>query len=108
MACCQLCKKLGSPDWNLFAKLAIFHGLPTRTEEPMQHTWNFGGAYANWSMTITVAAPDHLDAADLTEFPLRQFDNLARQFHDAVNLYESLRCQNDQTSLAGIYGSRVY
>jgi hypothetical protein len=74
----------------------------------MQNTWNFSGAYANWTMTVTVSAPDHLDEADVTEFPIRQFENLGRQFHDAVNLYESLRCQDGQASLAGIYGSRVY
>jgi hypothetical protein len=102
MACCQLGKKLGSPDWNLFAKVDLFHGAL------MQHTWRFSGAYANWTMTITTAAPDHLDAADLTEFPLRQFDNLGRQFHDAVNLYESRRFQDDRSAHAGFYGSRMY
>jgi hypothetical protein len=108
MACCQSGKKLGSPDWNLFAKVELFHGMPTRLEEHMQHTWRFGGAYANWTMTITATAPDHLDTADLTEFPLRQFDNLGRQFHDAVNLYESRRYQDDRSTHAGFYGSRMY
>lgn len=74
----------------------------------MQHTWHFGGAYANWSMTIAIAAPDHLDRPDIVTFPLRQFDNLGRQFHDAVNLYESLRYQDDRSARAGIYGSRMY
>jgi hypothetical protein len=74
----------------------------------MQNTWHFSGAYANWSMTITISPPDHLDKTELTEFPLRQFDNLSRQFHDAVNLYESRRCQDDRSTQAGIYGSRVY
>jgi hypothetical protein len=102
MAYCQFGKKLGSPDWNLIAELEIFHGAP------MQHTWNFGGAYANWTMTVSISAPDHLDESEVTEFPLRQFDNLGRQFHDAVNLYESLRCQDDRASRVGIYGSRMY
>lgn len=74
----------------------------------MHHTWHFAGAYANWSMTVTVAAPDHLDAADLSAFPVRRFDNLGRHFHDAVNLYESLRYQEDRSTRAGIYGSRMY
>jgi hypothetical protein len=74
----------------------------------MEHIWHFGGTYANWTMTVTVSAPDHLDRADLAEFPVRRFDNLGRQFHDAVNLYESLRYQDDHAARAGIYGSRVY
>jgi hypothetical protein len=74
----------------------------------MQHTWHFAGAYANWSMTVTVSAPDHLDAADIAAFPLQRFDNLGRHFHDAVNLYESLRYQEDRGARAGIYGSRMY
>ncbi|HEX6357208.1 hypothetical protein [Actinophytocola sp.] len=74
----------------------------------MQNTWQFSGAYANWTMTISISAPDHLDRPDMVEFPVRQFDNLGRQFHDAVNLYESLRYQDDWASRAGIYGSRVY
>ena len=74
----------------------------------MQHTWHFSGAYANWTMTITISPPDHLDAPDLTEFPVRRFENLGRQFHDAVNLYESLRYQDDRGLRAGIYGSRMY
>lgn len=102
MTYCQFSKKLGSPDWNLFAEVAIFHGAL------MQHNWHFGGAYANWTMTITVSPPDHLDKAELTEFPLRRFDNLSRQFHDAVNLYESLRYQDDRAARVGIYGSRMY
>ena len=74
----------------------------------MKHTWHFGGAYANWTMTIAVGPPDHLDKAELTEFPLQRFGNLGRQFHDAVNLYESLRCQEDRSTRAGIYGSRTH
>ena len=73
----------------------------------MQHTWHFSGAYANWTMTITVTPPDHLDTVDVPEFPVRRFDNLGRQFHDAVNLYESLRYQDDRAQV-GIYGSRMY
>ena len=74
----------------------------------MEHTWHFSGAYANWTMTISVTPPDHLDEADVAEFPARRFDNLGRQFHDAVNLYESLRYQDDRAARAGIYGSRMY
>lgn len=68
----------------------------------MQHTWHFAGAYANWTMTVTVAPPDHLDAADLSAFPVRRFDSLGRHFHDAVNLYECLRYQEDRSAQAGI------
>lgn len=74
----------------------------------MHHTWHFSGAYANWAMTITVAPPDHLDMADLSAFPLQRFDTLGRHFCDAVNLYESLRCQEDQSAQAGLFGSRPY
>ncbi len=74
----------------------------------MHHTWHFAGAYANWTMTITVTPPDHLDAPDVSTFPVQRFDNLGRHFYDAVNLYESLRCQADHTTRAGICGSRVY
>jgi len=74
----------------------------------MQNTWRFAGAYANWTMTITATAPDHLTEPDLTEFPLRQFDNLGRQFHDTVNLYESRRYQDDRSAHAGFFGSRTY
>jgi hypothetical protein len=74
----------------------------------MQNTWYFSGAYANWAMTITVSPPDHLDKAELTDFPLRQFDSLGRQFHDAVNLYECRRDQDARASQVGAYGSRVY
>ncbi len=74
----------------------------------MEHTWRLGGTYANWTMTVTADAPDHLDEADLTTFPVRRFDNLGRHFHDAVNLYESLRYQDDHAGRAGICGSRVY
>jgi hypothetical protein len=102
MTCCQCGKKLGSPDWKLLAEGGTFHRVS------MQHTWHFGGAYANWTMTITVNAPDHLDETEIAEFPLRQFDNLGRQFHDTVNLYESRRYQDDHSARAGIYGSRVY
>jgi hypothetical protein len=73
----------------------------------MQHTWQFAGAYANWTMTVTISPPDHLETADVTAFPIQRFDTLGRQFHDAVNLYESLRCQDDRTAV-GIYGSRMY
>jgi hypothetical protein len=85
MSCCQLCKKLGSPDWNLIAEVEPFQCVH------MEHTWHFGGAYANWTMTVTATAPDHLDTPDLTQFPVQRFDNLGRHFQEAVNLYESLR-----------------
>lgn len=74
----------------------------------MDYTWQLGGTYANWTMTITVNPPDHLEQADLSEFPVRQFDNLGRVFHDAVNLYECLRYQDDRVARAGVFGSRVY
>lgn len=74
----------------------------------MRHTWHFSGTYANWTMTVTASAPDHLDEPDLTEFPLRRFDNLGRHFQDAVNLYESLRYQDDRAARAGACGSRMY
>jgi hypothetical protein len=74
----------------------------------MEYTWKLGGTYADWTMTVTVTAPDHLTEADVPEFPSRQFDNLGRTFHDAVNLYECLRYQDDRSANAGVFGTRVY
>jgi hypothetical protein len=108
MACCRFGKKPGSPDRNLLAKSEKFHGRSEQLEDLMENTWQIGGTYANWTMTVTVVAPDHLDAADVAEFPVRQFDGLGRVFHDAVNLYECLRYQNDRGAQAGVYGTRVY
>lgn len=67
----------------------------------MEHTWTLGGGYANWTMTITATAPDRADppeeptGPDFPEFPTRQFENLGRQFHDAVNLFECLRYEDE-------------
>jgi hypothetical protein len=107
MACCQCGKKGGSPDRNLFAKSEKFHGMPEQVEAHMEQTWQLGGTYANWTMTVTVTAPDHLDAADLAEFPTHHFDSLGRMFSDAVNIYEYLRYQDDRDTQAG-HGTRVY
>jgi hypothetical protein len=108
MACCQFGKKAGSPVRNLFAKTEKFHGMPEQLEAFMEQTWQLGGTYGNWTMTVTVTAPNDLDTADVTEFPARQFDGLGRVFHDAVNLYECLRYQDDRGSQTGIYGTLVY
>lgn len=107
MRCCQPGKEHGSPDRNLFADAEKFHGVPDKQEATVEHTWTLGGTYANWKMTVTVTAPDHLDESEVADFPVRQFENLGRQFHDAVNLYECLRYQDDRTR-ASIYGSRMY
>lgn len=74
----------------------------------MEQTWTLGGSYADWTMTVTVTAPAHLEAPDLTSFPDKAFANLGLHFHDAVNLYECRRHQDDDRTSAGIYGSRIY
>jgi hypothetical protein len=73
----------------------------------MEQTWQVAGTYANWTMTVTVTAPDDLDEADLADFPVRQFDGLGRVFHDAVNLYECLRCQDEREASPWVNGMVV-
>jgi len=63
----------------------------------MEHTWTLNGGYANWTMTITATAPEHseLTEPDLPTFPVENFANLGRQFHDTVNLFECLRFEDE-------------
>lgn len=91
MTFCRCGKESGSPERNLCSTTAKFHGVA------VEHTWTVRGSYANWTMTITTAAPEHSDHVDLKYFPGRAFARLADQFVDAVNLYECLRDQDSCT-----------
>jgi hypothetical protein len=88
MTFCQCGKELRSPERNLCSTAAKFHGVA------VEQTWTVRGSYANWTMTITTAAPEDVEQAALEYFPGRAFAHLADQFVDAVNLYESLRDQD--------------
>jgi hypothetical protein len=91
MTFCQYGKESSSPVRNLCSTAAKFHGVA------VEQTWNVRGSYANWTMTITTAAPEHREHVDLRYFPERAFTRLADQFVDAVNLYECLRDQDECT-----------
>ena len=67
----------------------------------MERTWTIRGAYANWTMTITVDPPDEEEEVPpLTRFPTESFGNLGPLFREAIDLFEALR---DNEQLTGRY-----
>lgn len=69
--------KAGSPEWNLHAWLELFQG------PAMQRSWEIGGAYATWRMTIDVE-----DAVDRPHWRESDLESLAAHFQEVVFLCE--------------------
>ena len=55
----------------------------------MEMTWQVSGAYANWTMTVTVTRPEHLDETEYQDnWRKEPFERLHLHFFDVVNLLE--------------------
>lgn len=55
----------------------------------MQMTWQVGGAYANWTLTVTIERPEHLTEANYQgDWRQEPFEHLHLHFVDVVNLLE--------------------
>lgn len=55
----------------------------------MEMTWQVSGAYANWTLSVKVEAPEHLDESEYRDdWRKEPFDRLHLHFVDIVNLLE--------------------
>ncbi|HEX6352459.1 hypothetical protein [Actinophytocola sp.] len=53
----------------------------------MEMTWEVSGAYANWTLTVTVGPPDH-ECVYRDDWREEPFNRLHLHFVDVVNLLE--------------------
>jgi hypothetical protein len=70
-------------------------GRSKNKTKPMHRTWRVNGAYANWSITVEIQAPDQHGALDVPEWPSERIAPVIGHFREAVNHYEVARDADD-------------